>query len=138
MINEKLMEFNKFISCKDVALLGFGSINIPLMDYLYKHGANVTIFDIKNKNELDKEAIRKAEDYGIKMVFGENYLKKLVGYDLILRSPSVRVDTPEIVKELERGAILTSESELAIDMCPRYSDRRYRNLWKIHNSKLDL
>lgn len=118
MNNEKLIEFNKYISGKDVALLGIGISNIPLMDYLYKHSAKVTIFDKKNEFEIDKDIIKKAQNYGMKLELGENYLKKLVGYDLILRSPSVRIDVPEIQKEMQRGAILTSEIELAIDMCP--------------------
>ena len=126
MINEKLIEFNNYISGKDIALLGIEISNMPLIDYLYKHGANVTIFDKKSIYEIDKETIKKTEEYGMKMILGENYLKKLVGYDLILRSPSFRIDEPEILKELERGAILTSETELAIDMCPRYS---YWSYW---------
>ncbi len=118
MLNEKLIEFNNYIRGKKVAVLGIGVSNIPLIDYLYKHASIVTLFDKKEEEKIDKAVINKIKDYGMKLSLGENYLEKLTGFDIIFRSPSMRPDTPEIVKELERGAILTSEIELVIEMCP--------------------
>lgn len=118
MLNEKLIEFNNYIRGKKVAVLGIGVSNIPLIDYLYKHASIVTLFDKKEEEKIDKSVINKIKDYGMKLSLGENYLEKLTGFDIIFRSPSMRPDTPEIVKELERGAILTSEIELVIEMCP--------------------
>lgn len=116
MVNEKLLEFNNYIREKRVAVLGIGVSHIPLIDYLYKHSANVTLFD-KNE-ELDKSIINKINDYGMKLSLGENYLEKLNNFDIIFRSPSIRRDLPEIIKEQERGAILTSEIELVVEICP--------------------
>ena len=96
--------------------MGIGVSHIPLIDYLYKHSANVTLFD-KNE-ELDKSIINKINDYGMKLSLGENYLEKLNNFDIIFRSPSIRRDLPEIIKEQERGAILTSEIELVVEICP--------------------
>lgn len=118
MLNEKLIEFNNYIRGKKVAVLGIGVSNIPLIDYLYKHASIVTLFDKKEEEKIDKSVINKIKDYGMKLSLGEDYLEKLTGFDIIFRSPSMRPDTPEIVKELERGAILTSEIELVIEMCP--------------------
>lgn len=118
MLNEKLIEFNNYIRGKKVAVLGIGVSNIPLIDYLYKHNSCVTLFDKKEEEKIDKAVINKIKDYGMNLSLGENYLEKLTGFDIIFRSPSMRPDTPEIVKELERGAILTSEIELVIEMCP--------------------
>ena len=49
---------------------------------------------------------------------GEDYLQNLTGFDIIFRSPSCRPDLPEIKKEVERGAILTSEIEMLLALCP--------------------
>lgn len=49
---------------------------------------------------------------------GENYLEKLKGFDLIFRSPSCLPTTKELKKEEERGAIVTTEIEMLIKMCP--------------------
>ncbi len=118
MINEKLIEFNNYIRGKKVAVLGIGVSNIPLIDYLYKHNSKVTLFDKKEKDKIDKDIINKINYYGMELSLGEGYLKNLNGFDIIFRSPSMRPDTPEIINELERGAILTSEIELVVEMCP--------------------
>ena len=49
---------------------------------------------------------------------GEDYLSKLSGFDIIFRSPSCRPDIPEIEAETRRGAILTSEIEMLMKLCP--------------------
>ena len=67
---------------------------------------------------IDKDSIAKVEQYGMKLFVGENYLKNLNGFDIIFRSPSCRPDLPEIQKEVERGAILTSEIEMLLELCP--------------------
>lgn len=118
MINEKLVEFNNYIRNKKVAVLGIGISNIPLIDYLYKYNCKVTVFDKNEEKNIDKKIINKIKNYGMNLSLGEKYLEKLEGFDIIFRSPSVRPDTPEIIKELERGVILTSEIELLIEMCP--------------------
>lgn len=118
MVNEKLLEFNTYIRQKNIAVLGLGISNIPLIDYFYKHNAIVTFFDKREENEIEKNIIKKIKECGMKLSLGEKYLDNLKGFDIIFRSPSMRPDTPEVVKELERGAILTSEIELVIEMCP--------------------
>ena len=50
--------------------------------------------------------------------FGKNYLSKLHNYDLILRSPSCLPTIKELSEEEKRGAIVTTEIELLMKMCP--------------------
>ena len=117
-VNEKLEEFNNYIINKKVAIIGLGVSNIPLIDYLHNLNSEITLFNNKPIEELDRIVIDKIYQYNLKFSFGENYLSKLNGFDVIFRSPSCRPDLPEIQKELERGAILTSEIELVLEMCP--------------------
>ena len=117
-VNEKLQEFENYIKYKKVAIIGLGISNIPLIDYLYNLGSDVVIFNNKPVDELEKDVLDKIYEYKLKFYFGENYLSKLNGFDIIFRSPSCRPDLPEIEKEVERGAILTSEIELVLEMCP--------------------
>ena len=67
---------------------------------------------------MDRNATAKVEQYGMKLCAGENYLQNLNGFDIIFRSPSCRPDLPEIQAEVERGAILTSEIEMLLELCP--------------------
>ena len=116
--NTKLKEFCDYIKNKKVAIIGLGVSNIPLLDYLYSLGANITAFDRRNIDNIDKSVLDKITEKGIQFSFGENNLSKLIGFDVIFRSPSCRPDLPEIIAELDRGAILTSEIEMLIELCP--------------------
>lgn len=116
--NEKLEEFEKYIANKKIAIIGLGVSNIPLLDYFYAHKAKVTIFDKRDKELLDKTAIRKIEQYQFELYTGEDSLSHLVGFSIIFRSPSCMPDTKEVLAEVERGAILTTEIEMLLKLCP--------------------
>lgn len=117
-VNEKLQEFENFIRNKTVALIGLESSNLPLLDYFYNKGANVTVFDSRVIDEIDKEILDKITDRCIKFSFGEHCLINLVGYEIIFRGPNCKPDLPEIKAEQLRGAVVTSEIELILEMAP--------------------
>lgn len=117
-INEKLNEFNKNIKGKKVAIIGLGVSNKPLIEYLYNLGTNITVFDNRNQEKIDKDIWNKVEEYNLKYYIGEDYLNNLKGFDVIFRSPSCRPDLPEIEEEIKRGAILTSEIEMVLKLSP--------------------
>ena len=50
-------EFKKFINGKNVAVVGIGVSNIPLINFLVKLGANVTGFDMKSEEALGEVAV---------------------------------------------------------------------------------
>lgn len=116
--NNKLVEFNKYIKGKKVAIIGLGVSNIPLLEYLYKLQAEVTILDTKTVETIDKKALGRVYEYNMKIFLGKDCLSKLIGFDIIFRSPSCMPTRPEIQKELARGAILTSEIEMTMELCP--------------------
>lgn len=117
-VNEKLQEFEKFIKNKTVAIIGLESSNLPLLDYFYEKGANVTVFDNRVIDEIDKDLMDKITDRCIRFSFGEHALINLVGYDIVFKGPSCNSELPEIKAEQLRGAIVTSEIELMIEMAP--------------------
>lgn len=117
-VNEKLNEFNEYLKNRKVAVIGLGVSNIPLIDYLRKYKANVTVFDRRTIDNIDKSIMDKVVEYGMEFSLGHDYLSKLKGFDLIFRSPSCLPNTPELVEEAERGAIVTTEIEMCIELCP--------------------
>ena len=116
--NQKLEEFNEYIKYRKVAVIGLGVSNIPLIDYLYIHKANVTVFDDRPIDKLPQDIISKITNYGFAFSFGENSLNKLHNFDLIFRSPSCLPTKPELEVEARRGVIVTTEIELLMKMCP--------------------
>ncbi|MCI8999466.1 MAG: UDP-N-acetylmuramoyl-L-alanine--D-glutamate ligase [Clostridia bacterium] len=117
-MNEKLKEFNTYLNKRKVAVIGLGVSNEPLLDYLYKFSADVTVFDDRTIEQIPKEIMDKITRYTFEFSFGENNLSKLVGFDLIFRSPSCMPTKKELVLEEQRGAIVTTEIEMLMEMAP--------------------
>lgn len=117
-INEKLIEFNNYLKNRKIAVIGLGVSNVPLIDYLRKQKANVTVFDKRTIDDIDKSIMDKIVEYGMEFSIGNDYLSKLKGFDLIFRSPSCLPTTKELVQEANRGAIITTEIEMCVELCP--------------------
>ena len=117
-INEKLEEFNEYIKFRKVAIIGLGVSNIPLLDYLYKKKANVTVFDERNIDDISKEIMDKITLYNFTFHLGENCLENLKGFNVIFRSPSCLPTRVELQEEANKGAIVTTEIEMLMHMAP--------------------
>ena len=118
--NTKLDEFNKTISNKRVAIIGLGVSNLPLIDYFKKLGSSITVFDNREEEKIEKNILEDLKNKDIRGYFGKDALKDLIGFDYIFRSPSCMPSTPEIEKEVEKGAILTSEIEKVLELSPSH------------------
>lgn len=110
-------DFKQFILGKKVAVVGVGISNIPLIDFLIKLGANVTAFDKKDREAL-KEEIERFAPMGVEFELGEGYLDNLKGFDVIFKTPSMRIDGKELKAAKEEGTYITSEMEEFIRYCP--------------------
>jgi len=116
--NKKLEEFNEFIRFRKVAIIGLGVSNLPLIDYLYEKKAQVTVFDERDIDNISKEIMDKITNFGFEFYLGKNCLENLKGFTLIFRSPSCLPTRPELEAEANRGAIVTTEIEMLMKMCP--------------------
>ena len=117
-VNKKLEEFNNYLRGRKVAIIGIGVSNIPLIDYFHDLKARVTVYDNKEIDNIDKAVVDKIVDYGMEFSFGKGYLDKLKGFDIIFRSPSCLPNIPELAEEEERGAIVTTEVEMVLELAP--------------------
>ena len=116
--NEKLEEFNEYIKFRKVAIIGLGVSNLPLLDDMYHKKARVTVFDERNIEKIPKHIMDKITSYGFGFSFGKNCLENLKGFDVIFRSPSCLPTKFELQQEENRGAIVTTEIEMLMKMCP--------------------
>lgn len=108
-MNSKLIEFNERLKKSRIAIIGIGVSNLPLLDYLFELGSDVTIFSDK-KIEVD------LSKYNYKVY--EDGLSLLKGFDIIFRSPGCLPTRSEIVKEKERGCYVTTEVQEVIKLTP--------------------
>lgn len=110
-------EFKEFIKDKNVAVVGMGVSNIPLIHFLVKLGAKVTGFDKKDEKALGQVA-EEFKAKGVRLSLGEDYLEYLTGFDVIFKTPSMRIDSECLLKAKEEGAYITSEMEEFVKYCP--------------------
>ncbi|WP_443662450.1 UDP-N-acetylmuramoyl-L-alanine--D-glutamate ligase [Clostridium sp.] len=116
-MDKNFREFKQYIKGKKVGVVGIGVSNIPLIHFLVKLQAVVTAFDKKNQSTLGKVAIDLKEE-GVKLILGEDYLNDLTGFDVIFKTPSMRIDNPALLKAKQEGTYITSEMEEFIKYCP--------------------
>lgn len=92
-----------------------GISNRAAVDFLLSAGAILSARD-KNPNP-DAEITEFLTSRGVKMIYGEHYLDDITE-DIILKSPGIRFDIPELLKASENGALITSEMEIFMQICP--------------------
>lgn len=110
-MNKKLIEFEKNLEGKKIAIVGLGVSNRPLLDYFAKFKCSVSVFS-------EKEISEDITNYGYDVYVGVDCLSKLVGYDIIFRSPSCLPTRKEIMAEVNRGCYVTTEVEEVIKLSP--------------------
>lgn len=104
------------VSGKEVAVIGVGVSNIPLIRLLTRLGARVVACDRRSASELG-DVYTELSELGIRFQLGEPYLEDLT-QPVIFKTPGMRYDLPELVAARESGAIVTSEMEQFFALCP--------------------
>ena len=117
-MNKKLNKFNNELKDKNIAIIGAGVSNIPLIKYLSDLSCKVTLFDRNKLDDLSSEVKDIIKKYKPNLSLGDNYLEKLIGFDIIFRSPSFLPTNSYLVEEMKKGAYVTTEVEQVIRLAP--------------------
>ncbi len=114
----KIEDYRTYISNKNIAVIGIGISNIPLIKFLMKSDINLIAFDKRSKEELG-DVYNELSSLGVKFQLGDYYLSKIPeNTDIIFKTPGMRYDIPELKEAVLRGAKLTSDTELFFELCP--------------------
>ena len=115
------MTFEEYLTTlrgKQVAVIGIGVSNIPLIKLLLRKGIAVTACDKCQREAYDNQPLlRELERMGAKLRMGSEYLDELT-QDVIFRSPGIRPDIPAFECAKANGAVITSEMEVFFQVCP--------------------
>jgi UDP-N-acetylmuramoylalanine--D-glutamate ligase len=97
---------------KKVLVAGLGKSGLAAALFLRRRGAQVTVSDVRSAESLAKE-IPALLDEGIMVEAGGHGLLTFRRQDLIVVSPGVPLDTPELVQARSFGRPIIGELELA-------------------------
>jgi len=103
-----MMELNN----KKVLVVGLGKSGLAAALFLRRRGAQVTVSDVRSSEALAKE-IPALIEAGIMVETGGHGLLTFRRQDLIVVSPGVPLDTPELVQVKSFGLPIIGELELA-------------------------
>jgi UDP-N-acetylmuramoylalanine--D-glutamate ligase len=97
---------------KRVLVVGLGRSGLAAALFLQRHGAQVTVSDVRSAKALEKE-IPMLLEAGIAVEAGGHGLLTFRRQDLLVLSPGVPLDTPEIRQVRGFGQTILGEVELA-------------------------
>src|SRR3981081_2490056 len=97
---------------KRVLVVGLGKSGVASALFLKSHGARVTVSDSKPEAELRNEILLLLE-HGITVETGGHGDRTFRGQDLIVVSPGVPVDAPQLMQARNLGEKVIGEIELA-------------------------
>lgn len=117
IINPNYEMLKNYVIGKKIGIVGMGVSNLPILDLFYKNGAIITSFDKRTKDKIDEKTFNEINEKSKKVFLGEDYLDHLSGQDMIVISPGIRHDLPQIEAEREKGVVITSEVKLFFDAC---------------------
>ncbi len=111
-----LPEYIESIKSKQIAVVGIGVSNLPLLELLLSRGCDVTACDMRTRELLGEDAVR-LETMGAKLRLGPDYLNDL-RQELIFRTPGLMPFDKHLESARARGALVTSEMEVFMKLCP--------------------
>lgn len=98
---------------KKVGVIGAGVEGRASVEFLLNQEAMVTLLDEKEKIE----GIEDLKEKGVEVVEGSGYLDNLGQFDLLVRSPGVRITLPQLLEAEKKGVKITSHTILFFEEC---------------------
>ncbi len=117
-MTQKIADFYKSLKDKKVAFIGAGVTNKTCIELFAKHGAIVTLCDMKNDISDFKEYADTLKNLNIKLSLGKSYLDGLKNQDMIMRTPGFEYYTKELQDAKQNGTVISSEMEMFFELCP--------------------
>ncbi len=98
-------------------MIGLAREGVDLTRFLARHGAQVTVTDIRPREAL-AEAIAQLAGAAVTYHLGGHQLDDVDGADVVYASPGVPPENELLVRARQRGVRLSSLVELFFELCP--------------------
>lgn len=110
--------FNEFKN-KSVTVMGLGLFGggVAIARFLAKHGARVTVTDLKDEKKL-ASSIDKIRSTGARLVLGRHDEKDFADADIVIVNPAVPKESPFLKLARDKGIRLETEMNLFFKLCP--------------------
>lgn len=106
------------IKGKSIGVLGLGVEGFVTAAYLHKLGGKVTVLDIKSEKEQNPETLNNLSGLGISFQFGATYKDSLADFDIVVRSPGIKLSQAERDILQKNNTLVTSQTQLFLEFCP--------------------
>lgn len=103
---------------KLVGVLGAGMEGVSSAAYLKQQGAYVTVLDQKTKDQLETSIVEQLTTLGVQNIFAPDCLKDLSRFELLVRTPGIRPDIPEVKTAVAAGRLVTSNTKIFFEKSP--------------------
>ena|SRR3989344_8134396 len=101
---------------KRISVLGVGVEGLSSAKFFTQQGAQVTVLDQKNESDHEPQSLDTLKKLGIKLVLGKDAFSGLEKFDLLVRSPGIKL-AHEALGKIPKEKI-TSQTKLFFDLCP--------------------
>ncbi len=98
--------------------LGLSGGGVGTAEFLQKHGAKVTVTDLRTPKDLAPSLKALAKYQGIRYVLGRHRKDDFRSADLVIKNPGVRRDNPYLKAAQQYGVPVTSDLGIFFDLCP--------------------
>ena len=109
-------EYFENLRGKEVAVLGLGVSNRPLVRLLLEFGAIVSGGDRTPREKLDVEVLE-LEKMGCKLHLGDDFYRDMTA-QVAFRTPGMHPENPAVRHLRDGGAVITSEMAAFFEVCP--------------------
>ncbi len=101
----------KDLENKNVLVLGLGREGLSVLRFLGKHlpTKKISVADKAEKTDLP--------DNMDKSFFGDDYLKSVLDFDVVIKSPGITPHLPEIEEAISKGVVFSSATDLFFSEC---------------------
>ena len=102
---------------KNILIIGAARQGLALARYLTKHGAKVTLNDIRMPHQLLDEQVA-LQDIDVEWALGAHDLNLLDGKDLVCLSGGVPLTLPLVLDAQKRGIPLSNDTQIFLEAAP--------------------